>query len=78
MKYEDKTKIEELDLTALYPRIIEKHENYEIWQHPYVREDVLENDPDFQLVYFNKDGSVDSYHVSSKEYRFKDIFFRRW
>ncbi|AMC92661.1 hypothetical protein AOC36_01225 [Erysipelothrix larvae] len=73
MIYEDGTVIEESDLTAIYSRRIEKHENYEVWQHPYIRGDVLENDPDFQLVYFNIDGSVDAYHVSDKAYRFKDL-----
>jgi len=73
MKYEDGTIIDESDLTALYPRRIEKHENYEVWQHPYIKGDVLEDEPDFQLVFFNKDRSVDSYHVSNKEYRFTDL-----
>ena len=73
MKYEDGTILEESDLIALYPRRIEKKENYEVWQHPYTKGNVLENEPDFQLVFFNEDGSVDSYHVSHKEYRFKDL-----
>lgn len=72
MKTEDGTILQEEDYIALYPCINVKHKNYEIWQHSYIKGDVLEDDPDFQLVYFNPDGSVDSYHVSSKAYRFMD------
>lgn len=73
MKYEDGNIIEESDLVAIYSRRLVKDKNYELWQHPYTQGDILENGFDLQLVYFNKDGSVESYHVSDKEYRFKDL-----
>ena len=73
MKYEDGSIVEELDLIAIYSRRLVKDKNYEIWQHPYIKDGILEDGFDLQLVYFNKDDSVDSYHVSDKEYRFKDL-----
>lgn len=72
MRFNDGTVLKSDDYLALSPRRIEKHKNYEIWQHPYYKDNYLENDPDIQLVYFNSDSSIDSYHVSSKKYRLKD------
>lgn len=60
------------DYVALYPQRIEKHENYELWQHPYYLNNCFYNDPDLQLIYFNSDGSIDSYHISCDKVRFKD------
>ena len=72
MRFKDGTILKDDDYLATYPRRIEKHNNFEIWQHPYCRVNYLEDEPDIQLVYFNSDGSVDSYHVSSEKERFKD------
>lgn len=73
MKFENGTILTSEDMLALYPRRILKEQKYEIWQHPYIREDILEDGYDLQLVVFNDDGSVNSYHVSDKEHRLKDL-----
>ena len=73
MKHNDGSVIEGEAFIAIYPLRLVKSDDYEIWQHPYINIDTLESDPDLQLVYFNKDGSVDSYHISQYEYRLNDL-----
>ena len=61
------------DAVIAYPRRLEKKENYEIWSHPFVFKGTVTNSFDLQLVYFSKDGTVYSYHVSDNENHFKDV-----
>lgn len=73
MKYSDGTVMMEEDLVASYSRRIVKDLNYEIWQHPYVKDGVLHDSFDLQLVYFNDDKSVDSYVASDNSDHLVDI-----
>lgn len=73
MKYSDGSEIMEEDLVASYPRRIVKDLNYEIWQHPYVKDRVLHDDFDLQLIYFNDDKSIDSYVASDNSDHLVDI-----
>lgn len=73
MKYSDGTVIMEEDLAASYSRRIVKDLNSEIWQHPYVKDGVLHDSFDLQLVYFNDDKSVDSYVASDNSEHLVDI-----
>ena len=52
MKYFDGTDIEEVDIVSIFPRRIEMGANYEIWQHPYFKINVLAENFDLQLIYF--------------------------
>lgn len=73
MKYYDGSDIEEVDILSVFPRRIEIGANYEIWQHPYFKNNVLAENFDLQLIYFIDEKNVDSYHITQDKERFSDV-----
>lgn len=52
MKYIDDSELNNEDLVACYPRRIEMQKNYELWQFPYVKEEVLHDENDIVGINF--------------------------
>ena len=73
MKYYDGSDIEEVDIISIFPRRIEIGANYEIWQHPYFKNNVLAENFDLQLIYFKDKNNVESYHFTQDKERFSDV-----
>lgn len=74
LKYSDKTKLTNEDLVACYPRRIEKNKNYEIWQFPYVNNEVLYDEDDMVGISFGE--RVNKIFLISKfKYRLEDLDF---
>ena len=52
MKYIDNSKLNNEDLVACYPRRIEIKKNYELWQFPYIKDDILHDEIDIVGINF--------------------------
>lgn len=73
LKYQDGNLIPPEDMAITYSRRTVKTEQYEIWQHPYIKDNIVSDSFDLQLVIFNPDQSVESYHVSDAVHHFEDV-----
>lgn len=56
MKFQDNDKISNEDLIVIYPRRTFKEKNFEIWQFPYIKDNIVSLDNDLVFVKF---GEVD-------------------
>ncbi|MDO5036821.1 MAG: hypothetical protein Q4E37_00800 [Tissierellia bacterium] len=74
MKYLDGTLLTNEDLLASYPRRIEKNENYEIWQFPYVKNEVLYDEEDLVGIHFG-DRRTKIFLISKFKNRLEDLDF---
>ena len=74
MKYSDETMLTNEDLVACYPRRIEKNKSYEIWQFPYVNNDVLYDEDDIVGIIFG-DRINKIFLISKFKYRLEDENF---
>ena len=54
MNYTDHSKLTNEDLVACYPRRIEMAKSYELWQFPYVKDDILYDEDDIIGITFNE------------------------
>lgn len=61
------------DMAITYSRRTVKTERYEIWQHPYIKDNVVSDSFDLQLVLFYPDNLVESYHVSDTMHHLEDV-----
>src|SRR5690554_1499529 len=73
VKYQNGNLILPEDMAITYSRRTVKTEQYEIWQHPYIKDTIVSDSFDMQLVIFNPDQSVESYHVSDTMHHFEDV-----
>ncbi|MDO5047455.1 MAG: hypothetical protein Q4D88_02780 [Anaerococcus sp.] len=74
MKYSDETILTNEDLVACYPRRIEKNSSYEIWQFPYVYNEVLYGEDDIVGISFG-DRINKIYLISKFKNRLEDLDF---
>ncbi len=74
MNYANHSTLTNEDLVACYPRRIEKAESYELWQFPYVKNNILYNEDDIIGIIFSKDKNIIniiseySYHLEDNDY----------
>lgn len=54
MEYTDKTRLTNEDLVACYPRRIGMGQDYELWQFPYVKNEILYDEDDIIAINFGK------------------------
>ena len=73
LRYQNGNLILPEDMAITYSRRTVKTEQYEIWQHPYIKDTIVSDSFDMQLVIFNPDQSVESYHVSDTMHHFEDV-----
>lgn len=73
VKYQNGNLILPEDMAITYSRRTVKTEQYEIWQHPYIKDTIVSDSFDMQLVIFNPDLSVESYQVSDTMHHFEDV-----
>lgn len=73
VKYQNGNLIPPEDMAITYSRRTVKTEQYEIWQHPYIKDNIVSDSFDMQLVIFNPDNLVESYHVSDTMHHFEDV-----
>lgn len=72
MKFKDGSLMSEEDLIAIYSRRISIGEKYELWQHSYIKDGVLEVNPDLQIVCFNTPKYITTFYISQNKYRLSD------
>lgn len=73
LKYQNGNLILPEDMAITHSRRTVKTELFEIWQHPYIKDNIVSDSFDMQLVIFNPDQSVESYHVSDTVHHFEDV-----
>lgn len=74
LKYSDGTILTNEDLVACYPRRIEKKENYEIWQFPYVKNEVLHDEDDIiGISFIERTNKI--FLISKFKHRLEDLDF---
>lgn len=54
MKFQDNDKISNEDLIVIYPRRTPKEKNYQIWQFPYIKDNIVSLDNDLVFVKFGE------------------------
>lgn len=70
----DRTPLTNEDLIACYPRRLQIETGYELWQFPYVRDDVLYDEDDLIIVRFHEGTSRVSvlskypHHLEDRDY----------
>lgn len=74
LKYSDGDMITNEDLVACYPRRIKKIKSYEVWQFPYVNNEVLYNEDDIVGISFGN-GINKIYIISMFKDRLEDLDF---
>lgn len=73
LRYQNGNLILPEDMAITYSRRTVKTEQYEIWQHPYIKDTIVSDSFDMQLVLFYPDNLVESYHVSDTMHHFEDV-----
>lgn len=58
MKFQDNDKISNEDLIVIYPRRTPKEKNYQIWQFPYIKDNIVSLDNDLVFVKFGEVNKV--------------------
>lgn len=58
MRYQDNDKLTNDDLVAIYPRRLYKKDNIEIWQFPYVKDEILYDEDSLVGIKFSKVSEV--------------------
>lgn len=71
MNFEDSKVINNEDLIIMYPRRTLKENDYEIWQFPYVFDNVVSLDTDLVFVHFGNRNKIT--HLAVNEERTKDL-----
>lgn len=71
MNYTDRSKLTNEDLVACYPRRIEMAKSYELWQFPYVKDDILYDEDDIIGITFDE-GFNHIYIISEYPHHLED------